>query len=83
MEGLVQASRSGEEGAFNGRRNVSNPFEKSSKPFLEVHHVKHLTQESSDRPSNAVALRPNCHRRCHHSSNREKFTALLYERVGR
>jgi 5-methylcytosine-specific restriction protein A len=59
------------------------PFEKSGSPFLEVHHVKHLAQEGSDRPSNAVALCPNCHRRCHHSSDREEFTALLYTRVKR
>ena len=59
------------------------PFEKDGRPFLEVHHVKHLAQEGSDRPSNAVALCPNCHRRCHHSSDRDEFTAQLYEKVGR
>ncbi|WP_223446654.1 HNH endonuclease [Pseudomonas sp. BF-R-19] len=59
------------------------PFEKSGSPFLEVHHVKHLAQDGSDRPSNAVALCPNCHRRCHHSSDREEFTALLYTKVKR
>ncbi|WPN28907.1 HNH endonuclease [Pseudomonas sp. P5_109] len=59
------------------------PFEKSGRPFLEVHHVKHLAQEGSDRPSNAVALCPNCHRRCHHSSDREEFTASLYIKVKR
>ncbi|KAB0487193.1 5-methylcytosine-specific restriction enzyme A [Pseudomonas reinekei] len=59
------------------------PFEKSGNPFLEVHHVKHLAQEGSDRPSNAVALCPNCHRRCHHSSDRDEFTALLYAKVKR
>ncbi|WLG49586.1 HNH endonuclease [Pseudomonas sp. FP1742] len=59
------------------------PFEKDGSPFLEVHHVKHLAQEGSDRPSNTVALCPNCHRRCHHSSDREEFTASLYKQVGR
>ncbi|PMZ90142.1 MULTISPECIES: HNH endonuclease [unclassified Pseudomonas] len=59
------------------------PFEKSGRPFLEVHHVKHLAQEGSDRTSNAVALCPNCHRRCHHSSDREEFTASLYTKVKR
>jgi 5-methylcytosine-specific restriction protein A len=59
------------------------PFEKSGSPFLEVHHVKHLAQDGSDRPSNAVALCPNCHRRCHHSSDREEFTASLYTKVKR
>lgn len=59
------------------------PFEKSGNPFLEVHHVKHLAQDGSDRPSNAVALCPNCHRRCHHSSERDEFTASLYLSVKR
>jgi 5-methylcytosine-specific restriction protein A len=59
------------------------PFEKDGKPFLEVHHVKHLAQEGSDRPSNAVALCPNCHRRCHHSSDRDEFTASLFQKVER
>jgi 5-methylcytosine-specific restriction protein A len=59
------------------------PFEKDGRPFLEVHHVKHLAQEGSDRPSNAVALCPNCHRRCHHSSDKDEFIASLYTKVKR
>ena len=59
------------------------PFEKDGRPFLEVHHVKHLAKSGSDRISNAVALCPNCHRRCHHSSDRDLFTSSLYERVNR
>lgn len=59
------------------------PFEKDGSPFLEVHHVKHLAQKGSDRTSNAVALCPNCHRRCHHSSDRDEFTAWLYTKVER
>lgn len=59
------------------------PFEKNGRPFLEVHHVKHLAQGGSDRTSNAVALCPNCHRRCHHSNDRDEFTASLFQRVER
>ncbi|WP_213941058.1 HNH endonuclease [Pseudomonas sp. dw_612] len=59
------------------------PFERDGRPFLEVHHVKHLAQLGSDRPSNAVALCPNCHRRCHHSSDRDEFTASLFQKVNR
>lgn len=59
------------------------PFEKDGRPFLEVHHVKHLAQDGSDRPSNAVALCPNCHRRCHHSGDRDEFTASLFQKVDR
>ncbi|MGH8349881.1 MAG: HNH endonuclease [Pseudomonas sp.] len=59
------------------------PFEKDGSPFLEVHHVKHLAQKGSDRTSNAVALCPNCHRRCHHSGDKDAFTLLLYSKVKR
>ncbi len=59
------------------------PFKKDGEPFLEVHHVKHMSQEGSDRPSNVVALCPNCHQRCHHSDDSAQFTAWLYDKVGR
>jgi len=52
-------------------------------PFLEVHHVKHLAQDGSDRISNAVALCPNCHQRCHRSNDRDVFTQRLYLKIKR
>ena len=55
----------------------------NGQPFLEVHHVKHLAQKGSDRTTNAVALCPNCHQRCHRSSDRDAFTEALYAKVGR
>jgi len=41
------------------------PFETSDGPYLESHHVIHLTRGGADKISNAVALCPNCHRRMH------------------
>ncbi|AUG09499.1 HNH endonuclease [Pseudomonas sp. S09G 359] len=55
----------------------------NGQPFLEVHHVKHLAQKGSDRITNAVALCPNCHQRCHRSSDRDEFTAGLYSKISR
>ena len=55
----------------------------NGQPFLEVHHVKHLAQKGSDRTSNAVALCPNCHQRCHRSSDRDAFTEGLYSKIQR
>jgi 5-methylcytosine-specific restriction enzyme A len=52
-------------------------------PFLEVHHVLPLARGGSDRVSNAVALCPNCHRRCHFSTDRGAFTSTLYEKISR
>jgi len=59
------------------------PFQKLGLPYLEVHHVKPLAEKGSDQVTNAVALCPNCHRRCHHSSDSEEFTASLYKKVAR
>lgn len=59
------------------------PFEVDGLPFLEVHHVKHLAQKGSDRITNAVALCPNCHQRCHRSSDRDVFTKGLYSKINR
>lgn len=55
----------------------------NGQPFLEVHHVKHLARKGSDRITNAVALCPNCHQRCHRSSDRDAFTESLYAKIGR
>ncbi|MBT2374020.1 HNH endonuclease [Pseudomonas fluorescens] len=63
---------------------VKAPFNlDNGQPFLEVHHVKHLAQKGSDCVTNAVALCPNCHQRCHRSSDRDVFTKGLYSKITR
>lgn len=52
-------------------------------PYLEVHHVMPLSCHGSDTPSNAVALCPNCHRRCHYAHDRDEFKLALYEKIPR
>lgn len=59
------------------------PFQTQGLPYLEVHHVKPLAEKGSDRTTNAVALCPNCHKRCHHSNDRAEYTALLYSNIER
>jgi 5-methylcytosine-specific restriction protein A len=60
------------------------PFlDQDGNPYLEVHHVLQLSNSGSDRISNAVALCPNCHRRCHFASDRDEFRLSLYERIAR
>ncbi len=46
-------------------------------PYLEVHHIRPLSEGGSDTIFNTVALCPNCHRRCHNSSDKAKFSGLL------
>lgn len=55
----------------------------AGEPFLEMHHVRQLASGGSDRVSNAVAVCPNCHRRCHHGQDRGQFTEGLYRKLHR
>ncbi len=52
-------------------------------PYLEVHHVMPLSNHGSDRITNAAALCPNCHGRCHRSLDRDEFRLQLYEQISR
>jgi len=52
-------------------------------PFLEIHHVRTLADGGSDEITNAVALCPNCHRRCHVSADKTSFVGSLLARVFR
>lgn len=60
------------------------PFkDDDGKPFLEVHHVKHLVDGGADTIANTVALCPNCHRAFHFAQNRKRMVPILYKRYAR
>ncbi|PKG85733.1 hypothetical protein CXF85_02790 [Colwellia sp. 75C3] len=64
--------------------NSPAPFCKDDKsPYLEVHHVQFLSEGGSDTVKNAVALCPNCHRKCHHSFDKKDFKERLYKSISR
>lgn len=53
------------------------PFsDKSGRPFLEVHHIHHLSKGGSDTIQNVIALCPNCHREIHHRDSKEKVDKI-------
>jgi 5-methylcytosine-specific restriction protein A len=57
------------------------PFVKADgDPFLEVHHVVHLAEGGADTIDNAIAACPNCHRRLHHSDDRQSYREAVWER---
>lgn len=53
------------------------------RPYLEVHHIKHLANGGSDTVENAVALCPNCHRAFHYSENKYSLVNALYMKISR
>lgn len=60
------------------------PFTKSDgTPFLEVHHIRSLTDGGSDTVSNAIAICPNCHRELHFGLNGKTALQSLYAEIAR
>ncbi|ASN81372.1 HNH endonuclease [Deinococcus ficus] len=60
------------------------PFKnQKGEPYLEVHHVRRLADGGPDTVQNAVALCPNCHRRCHSGLDRTEAVKALYARLSR
>ncbi len=60
------------------------PFtRKNGTPYLEVHHVLPLEANGPDTVCNAVALCPNCHKRCHFSKDAARFTKKIYKKIVR
>lgn len=57
---------------FRTRHNV---------PFLEVHHLRSLSDEGPDHPQWVAALCPNCHRRAHNSIDSDEFNGELIVRI--
>lgn len=50
--------------------NNEAPFVKpNGEPFLEVHHLRKLSDGGIDDPENVAAICPNCHRRVHYSKD--------------
>lgn len=49
------------------------PFMRASdgSPYLEVHHVRSLSDGGEDSLANVIALCPNCHREIHHGRARQ------------
>jgi 5-methylcytosine-specific restriction enzyme A len=54
------------------------PFKTSKgEPFLEVHHLRRLSDGGPDHPEWVAAICPNCHRRAHHSFDAYDFNQSL------
>lgn len=60
------------------------PFlRKDLTPYLEVHHVKPLSEGGEDTVENAKALCPNCHRAAHHAAETVTVTAAIILNEGK
>ena len=60
------------------------PFSKpNGLPYLEVHHVRWLSNRGSDTVQNSVAVCPNCHQELHYGAEQDQRKENLYKLVAR
>lgn len=58
-----------------------SPFRTDSgRPYLELHHVRRLSNGGPDHPQWVIGLCPTCHRQAHHSMDKAEFNQRL-ERI--
>lgn len=58
------------------------PFKTAAgQPYLEVHHIRRLTDGGPDSPNDVTAICPNCHREAHHGVDAKNLNATLLENV--
>ena len=50
-------------------------------PYLEVHHIRRLSDGGPDHPQWVVAICPNCHRRAHYAEDAVRYNAHLSQVV--
>jgi 5-methylcytosine-specific restriction protein A len=49
----------------------------AGEPYLEVHHVRRLSDDGPDHPSFVVAICPTCHRRAHYATDSKAYNQHL------
>jgi len=50
-------------------------------PYLEVHHIRRLSDGGPDHPRWVVAICPNCHRRAHYAEDAVKYNTYLSQKA--
>jgi 5-methylcytosine-specific restriction protein A len=53
----------------------------NQKSYLEVHHIRRLSDGGPDDPRWVVAICPNCHRRAHYSEDASSYNQFLARRA--
>lgn len=56
-------------------------FETASGVYLETHHILPLAEGGPDTDENVIALCPNCHRKAHHGTERERMRERMQVRL--
>jgi 5-methylcytosine-specific restriction enzyme A len=54
---------------------------KDGLPFLEVHHIRRLSDGGPDYPTNVAAVCPNCHREAHYGQRAHEVNSMLLEKI--
>jgi 5-methylcytosine-specific restriction protein A len=66
------------------RCETAAPFTtRNGTPYLEVHHIRRLSDGGPDHPSYVAGLCPNCHREAHHGGSAQDLNRQLLDIVAK
>jgi len=54
---------------------------KNGEPYLEVHHIKELSQGGTDSILNVAAICPNCHARVTHGDDASMYNQSIFYKI--
>ncbi len=64
--------------------NEQAPFSKDDgTPYLEVHHIKRLSDGGPDKPEWVAGVCPNCHREAHYGVHRDQLNSKLLQVISK
>lgn len=62
--------------------NEEAPFlRKNGQPYLEPHHIRHISDGGPDDPNYVIALCPTCHRRVHHGIDGKSYNEQFLKKM--
>ncbi|GHO52885.1 HNH endonuclease [Ktedonobacter robiniae] len=65
------------EGICEGCNQTAPFITKEDQPYLEVHHIRRLSDGGPDDPQWVIAICPNCHRRAHYAKDSLAYNQYL------
>lgn len=70
-------------GSCEARGNEAPFITSRGRPYLEVHHIRRISDGGPDHPEWVAAICPNCHKRVHFSIDGEEYNSHIREIIHR
>jgi hypothetical protein len=78
---IAQYAQCRSRGNCEGCKHPAPFMRRNGEPYLEIHHIRSLTDGGPDHPLNVAAVCPNCHSRVTHGKDADQYNAVIAANV--